>query len=292
MDGGGRFLRTVGRPGRVRLARLRPAFLSRPHPILGWVLGLSVLAASGALGTIRGGQYDTFVLAYGAPLDIGARSLGLGIKTVAITGLKELSETQVLGLAGIGPSGSLAFLNVNEVRARLMQSPFVQDAGVHKLFPNRLEVKITEREPFALWQRDGQISVIARDGTVLDPADPEHFATLPFVVGEEANLHAEAYAALVDSMGDLGAKVKAGVWIAGRRWNFHMAGGIDVKLPYDQPQKALRTLTDLQRTARILDKDLMFIDLRQPGRVAARLTVDAMDARDAQKHSTARGGAV
>jgi cell division protein FtsQ len=291
MDGGGRFLRSIGRPGGRGLSRLHPSRWPIPHPALGWALGALVIATFGALGAVRGGQYDAFAAAHGTPFDIAARMVGFGIRGVSIAGIKELTESQVLDLAGIKPVHSLAFLDVEDVRARLMRSPFVQDAGVRKLFPDRLEIKIVEREPFAFWQRDGKIDLVARDGTVLDPAQPERFIDLPFVVGDEANLHVEAYAALVASMGDLAGKVKSGAWIAGRRWNFRMESGIDVKLPSENPQSALRTLADLQRTARILDKDLTFIDLREPGRVAARLTPEAAEARDAQRRPATRGGA-
>lgn len=289
MDGGGRFLRSIGQSG--VLGRIP---MPHPNPVLAWVLTVAVIGAAGILGAVRGGQYDALVAAHGAPLEIAARTIGFDIKAVSISGLKELSQTQVLDLAGIGPKNSLAFLSVRDVRARLMQSPFIQDASVRKLFPSQLELKITEREPFALWQKDGKIVVIARDGTVLDPADPEQFGNLPFVVGEDANLHAEDYAALVDSFGDLRGQVKAGVFVAGRRWNLRLASGLDIKLPNEQPLKAVQKIIELNRLARILDKDINSIDLRQPGRIVARLTMEAADARSEARRpkSAGRGGAV
>lgn len=289
MDGGGRFLRSLSSRSRAGLSRAPQA-----HPVLAWVLTVAVVGAGGALGAVRGGHYDALAATYGAPADIAARAAGFDIKTIAISGLKELSQSQVLALAGVSPKNSLAFLSVREVRERLLASPFVQDASVRKLFPDTLEIKLTEREPFALWQKDGIISVIARDGTVLDPADPAQFTALPFVVGEDANLHVEDYAALADSFGGLRAQVKAGVYVAGRRWNLRMASGLDIKLPTEQALKAVQKLVELQRTARILDKDLASLDLRQPGRIVARLTIEASDDRlEARKPKSAgRGGAV
>ena len=288
MDGGGRFLRQIGRRGATGLARWPHA-----HPALAWVLSFAVLGSAGALGVVCGGQYDAFVAPNGAPLDMAARSAGFDIQAVSISGIKELSETQVLEMAGIGPKKSLALLDAQAMRARLLRSPFIQEASVRKLFPGQLELKITEREPFALWQMDGKITVIARDGTVLDPADPEKFTELPFVVGADANLHVEAFAALLDAMGDVRGKVKAGVYVAGRRWNLRLASGMDVKLPTENPQKAAQKLAQLQRTSRILDKDIAAIDLRQPGRLVARLTIEAADARaEAQKTKGTKAGAV
>ena len=155
-------------------------------------------------------------------------------------------------------------------------------------------MKITEREPFALWQKDGAIAVIARDGTALDVADLAPFANLPFVVGDEANLHAEEFAALAEAFGDQRAQVKAGVYVAGRRWNVRLASGLDIKLPREQPLNAVRRIVELHRSARILDKDLATLDLRQPGRLVARLTNEASDDRlELKKGKPAgKGGAV
>lgn len=289
MDGGGRFLRSIGRKATTGFARWPAA-----HPALAWVLSFAVLGSAGALGVVRGGQYDEFVAQNGAPLDMVARKLGFDIETVTIAGIRELTQAQVLDLAGITPRKSLALLDARAIRERLLRSPFVQDATVRKLFPDKLELTLTEREPFALWQKDGVLTVIARDGTVLDPADPAHFPNLPLVVGEAANIHVESFAAMLESLGDLRAKVQAGVFVAGRRWNIHLASGLDIKMPEDEPLKAVLKLVQMQQTSRILDKDIVAVDLRQGGRVVIRLTADAADARaEALKgRSGTKGGAV
>ena len=65
--------------------------------------------------------------------------------------------------------------------------PLIKSASVRKLYPDELVVTLTEREPHALWQRNGELFVIAADGTVIDLMQDERFADLPLVVGEEAN---------------------------------------------------------------------------------------------------------
>ena len=88
--------------------------------------------------------------------------------------------------------------------------------------------------------------------------------------------------------------IKAGVLVAGRRWNFEMTNGVDGETAGDRSGSgALETLARLQREARILDKDVMFIDLRIPDRVSVRLTEEAAAAREAQlapRKSTKSGG--
>ena len=42
--------------------------------------------------------------------------------------------------------------------------------------PIALRIEIKERKPFALWQKDGRISLIAADGAVLETAVPSRFS--------------------------------------------------------------------------------------------------------------------
>ena len=39
---------------------------------------------------------------------------------------------------------------------------------MRKLYPNLLAIDIVERGPVALWQRDGEVSIVSADGAVLD----------------------------------------------------------------------------------------------------------------------------
>ena len=70
-----------------------------------------------------------------------------------------------------------------------------------------------------------------------------------------------------------------------------MKSGLDVKLPETDPADALATLVRLQRETRILDRDILWLDLRTPGRVFARLTVDAAAARQQRLEAHAKKGA-
>jgi cell division protein FtsQ len=83
------------------------------------------------------------------------------------------------------------------------------------------------------------------------------------------------YVALLDAMDELKPRVEAGVLVGQRRWNLRLKSGVDVKLPEDSPQAAIAELLRLQRQSRILEKDVLALDFRVPGRVFARLTEDA-----------------
>ena len=66
---------------------------------------------------------------------------------------------------------SLPFLSVRETRERLEALPLVKSASVRKLYPDELVVTLVERDAHALWQKNGELFIIAADGTVVDTFD-------------------------------------------------------------------------------------------------------------------------
>ncbi|MBX9932060.1 MAG: FtsQ-type POTRA domain-containing protein [Methylobacterium sp.] len=253
---------------------------------------LGLATAFGALaisGFVASGRYDGFVAENGRPLDILARIAGFGVERVTISGIARLYEREVLEAAGIDARSSVVFLDVKEARERLLRVPLIASASVRKIYPNEIQITQVEREPAALWQRNGELSVIAADGTVIDEMRDDRYASLPLVVGEDANLRLQDYLALIEAAGPLAERVKAGTYVSGRRWTLKL-DGVDIRLPETGAQEALARLVRLERNSRILEKDIIAVDLRMPDRVVVRLTEEAAAARlEFQKKPKAKG---
>ena len=123
------------------------------------------------------------------------------------------------------------FLDAAAARARLKANPWIAEATVLKLYPGRLHITVTEREAFALWQKDGKVAVIAADGTVVEPYVARRFANLPLVVGAGAEIKAKEFLALIEQFPLMRDQMRAAVLVAERRWNLRLKNGIDVRLP-------------------------------------------------------------
>lgn len=311
MDGGGRFLEPVTAP-RARFAPVPafaggaasffspsrpslPAVRRRPRNRAGFstleriaarlprfsgaVLVAALMGATGLYGAVRGGQYDDFVAHHGDPRDIVARAVGFGIREVTISGISELDKTEVLQVAGVDSRGSLPFFDASAARDRLMAVPLVKAATVRKLYPDELEIAVTEREPFALWQSHGDVFVVSLDGTVIDRLNDERFVRLPLVVGEGAAARATAFVKLMDGVPELRSKVRAGMLVGQRRWTLKLNNGVEVRLPEEGTAEALARFARMVREEKILERDVLAIDMRYPDRVVLRLTEEAADAR-------------
>ncbi|WP_336487821.1 cell division protein FtsQ/DivIB [Methylobacterium nigriterrae] len=312
MDGGGRNLGPLSPAGYsggegplagllARLPRLlrrggprrfRPALpLAERLPAHVGILGVSTSFAALALaGFVASGRYDAFVAEQGRPLDILARVAGFGVERVTISGISRMYEREVLAAAGIDWRSSVPFLDVNEVRERLIKVPLIASASVRKLYPNEIAISQVEREPAALWQKNGEISVIAADGTVIDTMRDDRYASLPLVVGDEANARLGEYLGLIAAAGTLGERIRAGTYVSGRRWTLKL-DGVDIRLPETNPAEALARLVRIERESRVLEKDIIAVDLRMPDRVVVRLTEEAAAARAEAQKKTKKGTA-
>ena len=190
-----------------------------------------------------------------------------------------MSREEILATAGITGITSLLFLDVEQARERLKTNPWISDATVLKLYPGELQIGIKEREAFALWQKEGHVSVIADDGTVLDPYVAPQLLRLPLVVGNGAQTQAKEFLALLEPYPELRDFVRAAVLVGERRWNLRLKNGIDVALPEARPAAALEKLVALDREKSLITRDIALIDLRLPDRITVRLSDAAAQAR-------------
>ena len=98
----------------------------------------------------------------------------LPLKTVQISGNQHLSAKQVKTLSGLSRKTPMGWLYYGAWRAGgLIQEPWIASARITRVFPDRVNVAITERIPVAqVITPDGKTSVVAGDGTVLPGAAP------------------------------------------------------------------------------------------------------------------------
>ena len=306
MDDRGRLAQSVTRPSRPRS---RPAAASRgwfsrasrrltlplAHLHLprfaGISLFLSFVLAAGVYGAVRGGHIPEIATAIKDTADSAANAAGMRIATVSLSGQRQVGREEIFAAAGVTDHSSLLFLDVGDARAKLEAIPWVAEATVRKFYPDRLQITITEREPFALWQINGKVEVIAADGTVLSNRIEPRLASLPFVVGPGAALAARGFLAVLDGYPAIRDQVRASILVAERRWNLRLKNGLDVRLPDAHVEAALETLARLDREKALLTRDITAVDLRLSDRVTVRLSDAVAQAREeAIKKATKKKG--
>lgn len=262
-----------------RLARLARRFghavdqrLAHIRPMTGNWAAVGLIVASITYGMILGGQWKPF-------LDSVSSAFGFGIESIQINGLVEASSEEIADRIDVGLHTSLLMLNAESARARIAEIPWVADVEVKKVYPDKLIVNLTERHAYALWQEDGQLKVVDQTGAVMTSVlGPEH-ADLPLVVGVGANAHVKEAVALIDAEPTLKGRIKAAQFVAERRWNLVTEEGVEIRLPEENPTAALAKVADLNRSKRLLDRDIVAVDMREADRILIKLSDAAADQR-------------
>jgi cell division protein FtsQ len=269
--------RSVERATPPRLIALIERYVPRRTGVAATVL---LLLGSAGFGVVKGGHLEAFTSALSDTRNAMANSAGFRITSVAINGRKQLTQDEVLATGGVSGRSSLLFLDAAVVRDRLKANPWIADATVLKLYPGRLQIDIVERTAFALWQRDGRISVIAEDGAVLEPYLSHYFLSLPLVVGNGAESRARDFLMLLARYPRVRMATKAAIFVGERRWNLRLKDGVDIRLPENDVGNALAALSRLDKEDQLFSRDIVAIDMRLPDRLTVQLSEDAAKARE------------
>lgn len=286
MDGAGRFGQKVanwfgGIAEAAALFRAERAARRRAQTGLHIPRGIGSSAAiifvlsCGAAGFFMGGHYDTLRRDQGSLPDMLARGFGFGVRHIAVAGNAELASEEVVELSGVRATDSLPFLDPKQLQAHLTAVPMIAEASITKLYPDRLVINIRERVPFALWQLDGRVQIIAEDGTPIEELNDRRFLRLPHVVGPDANKRVKEFAELVEEVPDLKERIRAGILVSSRRWTIKLQNGVDIRLPEEGAAKALKAYLEIEKDAGLTNRGILAIDLRLPDRVTVRLTEEA-----------------
>lgn len=241
-------------------------------PMTGTYAALAFLGAWGAYGLALSGGWRT-------TLDGLTAGLGFSVASIEIRGIAEADSTEISDRIDVSETSSLLMVDAEKARARISEIPWVSDVTVKKLYPNRIVVELAERRPFALWQDDGKVKVVDKAGVVTSEVIETRNAGLPLVVGQGANTRVQEAVALLDSAPTIRTRFRAAVLVAQRRWNLVTTDGIEILLPEEGAAEALARVAQLQDAKKLLDRDLVVVDMRVPDRLFVRLSDGAAEIR-------------
>ncbi len=232
------------------------------------------IAAAGLYGALAGGHVPALV-------QFVTSNAGFAIETIDVTGNRETSEIDILDRLHLDGSTSLLGFNASAARERIAKLPWVRSVAVRKIYPDRVEIILKERQPFAIWQSGSQLSLIERSGDVIVPFNNEKYATLPLVTGFGAAAQAADFIFSVAKYPELAGRVKGYIRVADRRWNMQLENGVTVKLPERGIEVAISELITLDRNHGLLSRDIKSVDMRLVDRLVIGLTPEAATRRNA-----------
>src|SRR5580704_820066 len=106
---------------------------------------------------------------------------------IAVLGAHNVSRAQVLDVFSSDLDRNIFFVPLAERKKQLQDIPWIESATVMRLFPNRLNVAVTERTPVAFVEINSHIALIDARGVVMEmPAGQSAGAgtySFPVIVG-------------------------------------------------------------------------------------------------------------
>jgi cell division protein FtsQ len=180
----------------------------------------------------------------------------LAAEDIRISGLMHHDPEAVLSHIGVKPGGSLVGFDAEEARILLESLDWVADAEVRRTFPNSLqEITLNEREPFAIWQMDGNYAVIDREGVGDEwPQPPVLAASFRWSRARAQTLPSRHYVNQMEAIPELMLKVQAAARVGERRWTLYLDNGVKIDLPEENAEAALKRVAELDAKQNILSK--------------------------------------
>ena len=162
----------------------------------------------------------------GTALGEGAGRAGFRVTGVEIVGQHHMDSNTIRAVALDQPSLAMPLVDLDGIRDRLLAYGWIEDAAVSRRLPDTLLITITERTPAAIWQDNGQLTLIDASGALLDPVDRNAMPDLPLVIGPggrsagggvSETARGRAGDAPADHRGDLGRQSPLGPDLRQRR---------------------------------------------------------------------------
>jgi len=243
------------------------------------MFAIMFLMSTIAYGTLHGGMLDY----EGSPLNglsgKMASWVGLAAVDIRVSGLTHHDPELLFHALGVRPGASLIGFNAGEARRTLEAMNWVAGASVQRQYPNRLDINVAERVPFAIWQRDGAYSLIDKAGVAMGGLELMGQSHLPLVVGQEANLAAGEFINQLEAYPLLFKRVSASALVGKRRWTLYLENGVKIVLPAAGVSEALATLNQVETETGLFAKAVSKIDMRVQG----QMTVSVIEIVDPKK---------
>jgi cell division protein FtsQ len=203
------------------------------------------------------------------------------IKETIVRGCKELTEKEILSLAGIKPFQSLLTINVNTIARRIEANPWVKDVSIGRELPNRLIIEVRERTAVALVKRDNGFSLLDLDGVAFKKLENNDEVDIPvlngcYTDGSDSVLFTKSLELLrylstskefptIRNIAEIHGNDVFGL-------SLFTNSGLCIRLGFDSYENKLKRLTpvmaDLERKNMILG--FLLIDLNDPAKITVQ----------------------
>lgn len=204
-------------------------------------------------------------------VETAAAAAGFGLDQVSLTGHKFTPASDIFKALDLENARSVVSLDAEAAQKRIENLPWIKEAHIERVYPGGLTIKVTERQPWAVWRRGKRNYLIDDTGRVLAAVKPGTAAGgLLRLTGEGAAKEAAGLMTILARYPRVGRDLQEAHRIAGRRWNLKLSRNMMLILPPEREAQALTLYTSDAAVKRLTAKGGYAVDLRAVNKITLR----------------------
>lgn len=256
---------------REKTARKKRDALKRKMQFIGGAVMGVVVVGGGSLFWYSGALARSYA-AVSSHFFQATVQAGFAVNSLHVEGRNRTPMNEIVDALSVKKGDPILGLSLSAMRDRLKAIHSIADAAVERSLPGALYVRIIEREPVALWQYQGTVSLVDDQGVVMQGIDVAPYQHLPLIVGEGAPEHVAELMEILKNAPEITQQFASAIRVGDRRWNIRLKDNIELKLPEQDAASALLKLASMSKEQKLLERDITVIDLRLPDRVFIKLS--------------------
>ncbi len=180
------------------------------------------------------------------------------IKKINITGLEKKDNQILLNKLKKINLENIFFINHIKLTEVLEKNSLVHNFNVKKKYPSSLDIEIKKTDFVAKISNNGKIMIVGSNGKFLK--DEIYNGYLPFIFGKPSIQEILKFKKIIDSSKFSFDQIKNLYFFPSLRWDIDLNNNILLKLPVEQPGKALNFAYDILNNKNI--KNIKILDVR------------------------------
>ncbi|MBR5904388.1 MAG: cell division protein FtsQ/DivIB [Alphaproteobacteria bacterium] len=168
--------------------------------------------------------------------------------------------------AGISHGISLKTLDLNQITNRVLNIAEIKDASTRRLPNGNLIIKTKQHKAVAMWSDGAYFYPLSEDGTKIEtPLETHDEHTIVFR-GEIPNNVKE----IINDVSILSPYIDYIIMVESRRLDIHTKSGMVIYLPEENPSVAVHKINELNKTHKLLSRDISVLDMRDEKRILVK----------------------
>ncbi len=210
------------------------------------------------------------------------KSTGFKVDSIIITGAKNNSiKETITKQSGLSYGDNIFKLSTEDIYQNIIKMTNIKSATVRKNLPNSIIIDVTEKTPIAIFQKDMKFYLIDKEGTTISEVTTR-IGSYPIIAGDDADKNANVVLNIIAKFPTVKNKLDSMIFVRKRRWDIVVAGGILVKLPEDNIEKVVESLSILLSKENINKNTVKSIDLR----VTENIIINGLKLKQKSKSKT------